>query len=144
MTDPTDGPGGVPGLSAATAEGGGLALEAVPHPSGPVALHAVGDVDVATAPFLAEQVGAWFSAAPRIVLDLSAVGFLGSAGIAALLDCHRDAAAAGVVLELYCGAARQVRRVLQVTGTCEHLRVLDPHPPPEGPGGHAPLFPVPD
>ena len=65
--------------------GGGLALEAVPHPSGPVALHAVGDVDVATAPFLAEQVGAWFAAAPRIVLDLSAVGFLGSAGIAALL-----------------------------------------------------------
>ncbi|WP_224393121.1 STAS domain-containing protein [Pseudonocardia sp. ICBG1293] len=144
MTDPTGGPGGVPGLSAATTVGGGLALEAVPHPSGPVALHAVGEVDAATAPFLAEQVGAWLAAAPRIVLDLSGVGYLASAGIAVLLDCHRAAVAAGVVLELYCGGARRVRRVLQVTGTCEHLRVLDPHPPPETPGSRAPLFPVPD
>ncbi|WP_082375196.1 STAS domain-containing protein [Pseudonocardia sp. HH130629-09] len=144
MTDPTEGAGGVPGLSAATEEGGGLTLEAVPHPSGPVALHVVGDVDLATAPFLAEQVGDWLAASPRVVLDLSGVGVFASAGISVLLDCQHAAVAAGVVLELYCGAARQVRRVLQVTGTCEHLRVLDPHPPPETPDGRAPLFPVPD
>ncbi|MEJ8280962.1 STAS domain-containing protein [Pseudonocardia spirodelae] len=143
MTERTDGPGGVPGLSARTADGGGLAVEAVPHPAGPVALHVRGEIDAATAGFLADQVDAWCAAAPRIVLDLSAVRFLGSAGVAALLACRRSAVDAGVELELFCGVSRAVRRVLQVTGTLEHLAVIDPHPP-GAPGDPPPVYPVPD
>lgn len=133
----------MPGLSAATAEGGGLTLEAVPHPSGPVALHAVGDVDLATAPFLAEQVGDWLAASPRIVLDLSGVGVFPRPGSRCCSTASTTPSRPG-----WCWAVlrrgRQVRRVLQGTGTCEHLRVLDPHPPSETPDGRAPLFPVPD
>ncbi|MFP5022172.1 STAS domain-containing protein [Pseudonocardia phyllosphaerae] len=139
MTERTDGPGGMPdpgGVSDAT---GALALEAVPHPSGPVMVHASGEVDTVTAPFLAEQLQGWIAAAPKIVLDLSRVSFIGSAGLSVLLEGHAEAERNGVGLQLACGEARQVRRLLQITGTLEHLDVVDPIPQEV-----TPLFAVPD
>jgi anti-sigma B factor antagonist len=145
MTGPTVGPCGVPPPAASSTDGSGaLALEPVPHPSGPVLLHATGEIDMVTAPFLLEQLRGWFATAPRVLLDLSAVTFLGSVGLSALLEAHRDALAGDVVLQLTCGDARQVRRVLQITGTMEHLDVMDPVPPATATGGAPPaLFPVP-
>ncbi|MBN9738285.1 MULTISPECIES: STAS domain-containing protein [unclassified Pseudonocardia] len=139
MTEGTDGRTGVPGPTSAT-----LVLEPVPHPSGPVLLRATGEIDDVTAADLAEHLVAWFGAAPRVVLDLSGVSFLGSPGLSVLLAAHRDAAAGGVTFQLRCGDARQVRRVLQTTGTLEYLDVLDRIPAGgAGRAPHAALFAVP-
>lgn len=143
MRGPTDGPG----FSATSDGSGALTLDAVPHPAGPVLVHARGEIDTVTAPFLSEQLRGWFAAAPRVVLDLSRVSFLGSAGLSALLAGTAEADAAGVLFQLACGEARQVRRVLQITGTLEHLDVVDRIPPgaADGPGGRSGrLFAVPD
>lgn len=140
------GPTGGTGFPAAADGTGALVLEAVPHPAGPVLVHARGEIDTVTAPFLSDQLRGWFAAAPRVVLDLSRVSFLGSAGLSVLLEGTAEADAAGVSFQLACGEARQVRRVLQVTGTLEHLDVVDRIPPggPDRPGGGARLFAVPD
>ncbi|MEQ3553048.1 STAS domain-containing protein [Pseudonocardia nematodicida] len=134
----------VPGWSVGTDGTGALRLEAVPHPSGPVLVHADGEVDTVTAPFLSGQLHEWVAAAPRVVLDLSRVTFLGSAGLAVLLDSHLWATRAGVAFQVVCGEARQVRRVLQVTGTLEHLDVLDRILPGTTAGERPPLFAVPE
>lgn len=143
MSGWTGGPGGAPGPARASDATGALELEAVPHPSGTVLLHATGEIDTVTAPFLVEQLRAWFAVAPRVVLNLSRVVFLGSAGLSALVAAGAQARDAGAHLQLSCGEARHVRRVLQVTGTLRHLDVLDPVPPRTA-GRRAPLYAVPD
>jgi len=58
----------------------------------------------------------------RLVLDLSGVVALDSAGIGAIVQCEKAAAAQGVVLKLALGSAAQPRRALALT----HLdRVFD-------------------
>lgn len=146
MTERSDGPGEPPGVGRVGDDSGALVLDAVPHPAGPVLVHASGEIDTVTAPFLDDRLRAWGAGASRVVLDLSRVSFLGSAGLSVLCDRAAEAGRGGVRFEVVCGAALQVRRVLQITGTMEHLVVLDPVPPGTGrPGGRrAALFAVPD
>lgn len=134
-----DGPG-VPG--AATRRHGALRLESVEHPSGAVVLHASGEIDTATAPELGAEVGTWCDTAPQVLLDLSGVTFLGSAGLSELL-ATRDLIGDGTRLQLRCGSSRAVRRALQVTGTMELFDVVDRIP--EDPDATSrTLFSVPD
>jgi anti-sigma B factor antagonist len=73
-----------------------------------------GELDIATAGAFRD---ALCSLAPaslgRIVVDLRAVSFMDSSGVAALLNEHRHLEAAGVVLVI-AGASRPVRSVLRV------------------------------
>ena len=55
-----------------------------------------------------------------VVIDLSAVDFLDSSGIAMLLKGRLDADAGGVAYRVT-GAADMVRRVLELTGVWAHL-----------------------
>ncbi|RZT86916.1 anti-anti-sigma factor [Pseudonocardia sediminis] len=122
---------------------GALSVTARPHPAGTVVLHARGEIDTATAPFLAEQIASTLAGASGLLLDLGGVSFLASAGLAALISARDEAAAAGVGFQLACGDSRSARRALQVTGTLELFDVVDPTPG-ETTSSSTPIFSVPD
>ena len=79
-----------------------------------VVVAARGDVDAARVP----RVLAALTDSPskRVVLDLSRVTFLGSHGLAMLVDISARAAARGVVFRLVVGDRHTVIRALEVTG----------------------------
>ncbi len=143
MADPSDdGPGdpAAPGEPAPRSRA--LKLEPVEHPSGAVVLHATGEIDSDTAAELGAEVGTWCDTAPRVLLDLSGITFLGSAGLSTLLET-RDMLDGATLLQLRCGSSRAVRRALQVTGTMELFDVVD-RIPEEHDAPTRTLFPVPD
>ncbi|HLV80647.1 MAG TPA: STAS domain-containing protein [Chthonomonadaceae bacterium] len=51
---------------------------------------------------------------PKVLLDMSALSFLDSAGLGALLSCLRRLSGAGGDMKL-CGVSRPVRSVFQIT-----------------------------
>ena len=80
------------------------------------ALTVRGDLDIATAPRLAEAVESQLSQQPQsLVVDLSHTTFLDSSGARELARVARRAAAAGVALEVVCPRAnRPVRLVVDL------------------------------
>jgi anti-sigma B factor antagonist len=93
--------------------------------AGVVTLVAVGEVDMFTASLLGSSIRSQLEGQPReLVLDLSAVEFLGSAGLAALVDAQKLARDRNVGLRLI-AATRAVIRPLQVTGLIELFTVVD-------------------
>ena len=78
-------------------------------------LHVTGELDMLGAPILSECVAeilrAW---PPTLIVDLTKVGFLGSAGLAALIEARQRA---GTRTQLrIVASARSTLRPLQVTG----------------------------
>jgi anti-sigma B factor antagonist len=80
-----------------------------------VRLAVVGELDVATAPALADSVAVALDADRRVVLDLGRLTFIDAAGLGALVAAHRYAADRGAVLELVAVPAR-ARRLFAITG----------------------------
>jgi len=97
------------GLSVATDRSGGVAVVTV-----------TGDLDLATGPRLDEEIRAAVKDATEVVVDLSEVRFLDSAGIASLVRGRKAAEARGVAYRVD-GAAGMVRQVLELTGILGHL-----------------------
>ena len=79
-----------------------------------------GDVDIATAPQVAEYLVA-FTDGP-VTVDLSEVSFLDSSGMHALLAAHRHLERRDSCLTIR-GATPIVRRVLQISGLDQLLNV---------------------
>ncbi|MEU4674821.1 STAS domain-containing protein [Amycolatopsis sp. NPDC023774] len=78
-----------------------------------VMVRVAGDLDAASAPRLRELLDARLRSTVRaVVLDLSAVTFLGTAGLRALERAHLLASELGVRFAVHAGEARQVRRAL--------------------------------
>jgi anti-anti-sigma factor len=99
-----------------------------------VVVRAVGEVDLVSAPSLSTQLrlaeAVVVPPAP-VILDLSGVTFIGSAGLSVLLD-HRDRCAElGTRLQVVGG--RLVTRVLAVSGLAQALPVI-PAPRDNTPG----------
>ncbi|SFI97800.1 anti-anti-sigma factor [Amycolatopsis sacchari] len=93
-----------------------------PRP-GVVVVEANGEIDAATAPQLTTALEpVWASAPGRVVLDLSRVTFLGTAGLGALLRAADHADTAEVVLRLV-GGTRCVDRAVEVAGLGARLPV---------------------
>ena len=83
---------------------------------GTVIVAAVGEVDAFTAPPLRRLIDAQLERRPqKLVLDLSGIRFLGSAGLAVLVETHKAAGARDTTLHLR-GTNRAVIRPLEVTG----------------------------
>jgi anti-sigma B factor antagonist len=83
---------------------------------GAVTVSVAGEVDTFTAPTLRSAVDAELvRRPPELVLDLRGVRFLGSAGLAALVETQKSADARGIVLRLI-ATTRPVTRPLEVTG----------------------------
>lgn len=89
-------------------------------------LVASGEVDMRTAPALAEQVTRHFAEPGRrpLVFDLTRVGFFGSAGLEVLAQAHEQAIARDMATWVV-APTRVVSRPLQITGLDALLNVVD-------------------
>lgn len=82
-----------------------------------------GEVDCSTAPQLTSCIDSLLAAAPReVVVDLTEVTFLDSAGLHALVTAHAGAERAGARLRVLV-ATRAALRPIQVTGLWDVLGV---------------------
>ncbi|GAB2993901.1 STAS domain-containing protein [Amycolatopsis acidiphila] len=91
-----------------------------PEP-GSLVVEVDGEVDAASAPELSVALEpVWAAVSTRVVLDLSRVTFLGTAGLAELLRAADRADAAGVALRLV-GGTRCVDRAIEVAGLAGRL-----------------------
>ena len=109
-------------------------FDVVTHGTDATVVHVVGEIDTLTAPVLRAQLDEHISAVPLLVLDLSDVTFLGSAGLAVLVAAKDAADARGHTLRLVCGS-RIVIRALEATGLLTLFDVADGVP--EALGSHA-------
>lgn len=78
-------------------------------------LQASGEIDILSAPALRSALLPALESAERVVLDLSGVSFLGSSGLAVLVEARDQAQQGGRTLRLVC-SSRIVLRALEATG----------------------------
>lgn len=82
---------------------------------GVVVLHVAGEVDLLTAAALGEHIRAHLDPSRVLVLDLSGVSFLGSAGLAEIVSTSQEGTESGSRLMLV-ATSRAVLRPMEVTG----------------------------
>ncbi len=87
-----------------------------------------GEVDMATAPELAEAIAAVNDSVRRVVVDLAEVTFLDSSGLNALVHAQRGLAKQQIGFRVVSPADRVVRRVLEITQLEAPLGVVDSLP----------------
>jgi anti-sigma B factor antagonist len=115
------------GLAGGPAGGLSIVVEAVNGRA--VVLHLAGELDMVTAPGFAEQVQYHVTERDQdgrsmsVVLDLSGVTFLGSAGLAVLAQARNLALARAVNVQVV-AASRTVLRPMEVTGLDKVLTVV--------------------
>jgi anti-sigma B factor antagonist len=90
-------------------------------------LHVVGEIDTLTAPLLRAQLDGQIAGVPLLVLDLSEVTFLGSAGLAVLVAAKDEAETRDHRLRIVPGS-RIVVRALQATGLLGIFDIADDVP----------------
>ena len=93
---------------------GDFDVELVPLPDGAIAVRIVGELDMATAPTLAERIAS-IGAASRLVIDLTSCTFLDSAALRSLMAVARDWKAAESPLALV-ASDPGILRILEITG----------------------------
>lgn len=106
---------------------GDLVVSVASPVRGITVLHVSGDIDMLTAPMLVEHVRTQLSGGQplrSLVIDLTDVTFLGSAGIAVLAETHHMATGAAVAVRVV-APSRTVLRPLQVTGVDQLLTIVD-------------------
>jgi anti-sigma B factor antagonist len=118
---------GEPPVDEAGEVGEVVRFDVVKHGSEATVVHVVGEIDTLTAPVLRAQLDEHVPAVPLLVLDLSDVTFLGSAGLAVLVAAKDAADARGHRLRLVCGS-RIVTRALEATGLLSLFDVADDVP----------------
>ena len=92
---------------------------------GVVTVTVVGEVDTFTAPVLRSSLDTQLEQSPReLVIDLSGVQFLGSAGLAVLVETQKAARSRDVDLRLI-ATTRAVTRPLEVTGLIDLFTIAD-------------------
>ena len=92
---------------------------------GTVTVTVVGEVDTFTAPVLRSALDTQLEQSPNeLVIDLSGVQFLGSAGLAVLVETQKSARSRDVGLRLI-AATRAVTRPLEVTGLIDLFTIAD-------------------
>jgi anti-sigma B factor antagonist len=91
-----------------------------------VTLVVAGEIDRSTAEQFGSDLKNLIAAAHSpAVIDLSAVVFMDSSGLTALMVASKSAAATGVDLVVVAPRGRAVRRVLDVSGLSDHLDVRE-------------------
>lgn len=90
-----------------------------------VVVEATGEVDLDTAPRLREAIAVALDEAAdgACVVDLTGVTYLGSAGLTALVDATREAAARQEPLRIVVDANRPVIRPIEITGLDQVLNL---------------------
>jgi anti-sigma B factor antagonist len=96
------------------------------HASGDVTIiEATGEMDMATAPQLREEIIDLVTAGPRrVLLDVSRVSFLDSSGLSVLVGGLKRLREHGATLELV-GPQERVLKVLRITGLTKTFTIFD-------------------
>jgi anti-sigma B factor antagonist len=90
-----------------------------------VVVAAAGEIDLATADDLARVVQAAFELHPgTVVIDLTDVQFLASAGLSVLIEAERAAHETGRLLSVVVGEHHSVARSLAISGLADHLTLF--------------------
>ena len=90
---------------------------------GGVIIAVAGEIDLLTADELTEALAAEVARQALVVVDLTAVSFLSSSGLAALALAHRAAVEADHVLRIVAGN-RVTLRPIQITGLADEIEVF--------------------
>ena len=102
-----------------------ITLSTATGEDGTVTVTVVGEVDTFTAPVLRSSLDSQLEQSPKaLVIDLSGVQFLGSAGLAVLVETQKSARAKDVDLRLI-ATTRAVTRPLEVTGLIDLFTIAD-------------------
>jgi anti-sigma B factor antagonist len=101
-----------------------IRFDVVDHGNGLRVLHAVGELDTLTSPLLQARVAEQLAEARSLVIDLSEITFLGSAGLAVLVGAKDDADSRNCRLWLVPGS-RIAKRALEATGLLTLFQVAD-------------------
>ena len=119
---------GQPDVSSDTAEApfdDVITLSTQTGDDGAVTVTVVGEVDTFTAPVLRSSLDSQLEQSPReLIIDLSGVQFLGSAGLAVLVETQKAARSRDVDLRLI-ATTRAVTRPLEVTGLIDLFTIAD-------------------
>ena len=99
-----------------------IGIDVVPIDAG-VIVAVAGEIDLLTADQLREALEAEVVRRELVVVDLTAVEFLSSSGLAALALAHRAAVEAGRELRLVAGN-RVTLRPIQITGMADEMGVF--------------------
>jgi anti-sigma B factor antagonist len=126
-TDPSTGSAGFEDAADDDEIGEVVRFDGVQHGDMPAVRHVVGEIDTLTAPLMRAQLEHQVPAVPLLVLDLTEVTFLGSAGLAVLVAAKDDAEERQHRLRLVPGS-RIVVRALQATGLLTIFDVVDSVP----------------
>lgn len=89
-----------------------------------VVLALSGELDLATAPVVEDELRRADASQDLIVLDLRHLTFMDSTGIRTLVAADRRARERGAALVIVQGS-RQVRRLFELSGLTDHLQVVD-------------------
>jgi anti-sigma B factor antagonist len=95
--------------------------------SGRVCITVGGELDLANAPALRAALESELSVGKRVLLDLSAVTFIDSSGLAAIVQASNGARDADAQLELAAEMCQQARRLMELTGVLPLLSLVDGH-----------------
>lgn len=99
----------------------GLSVLVEPHGDA-VVLDVAGEIDLATAPQLGESINAAMEQRPEtLVVDLSRVDFLASAGMAVLIGCHQQAK--GNLRFRIVATGSATFRPMELTGMTEEISI---------------------
>jgi anti-sigma B factor antagonist len=101
-----------------------IRFDVVGHGDGVRVMHVVGEIDTLTAPVLRERVNEQLAQVSLLVLDLTDVTFLGSAGLAVLVAAKDEADQRKCRLRLVPGS-RIVSRALEATGLLALFEIAD-------------------
>lgn len=97
--------------------------------SSSIQLHVAGEVDMAAAPVVMDAIlGAALSQpTTEVHVDLGAVSFIDSMGLAALIEAHRRLQDQGVRLQ-FASVSSNVLNLLEITGTADYLGIVCAEP----------------
>jgi anti-anti-sigma factor len=101
-----------------------LQISIEPERSGAVVAHVSGDLDLYTSGLLHERLWPHLEHTAVVVIDLTGVSFLGSAGLAELVAAQDAATRNGVRIRLV-AAGHTVLRPLEVTGLRSTFELFD-------------------
>lgn len=101
-----------------------MSVSVTSSPGGAAVVTVTGEVDLGTAPQIADHVDPLWATTDRVVVDLTEVTFLGSAGIAQLLRANAAAAENGAALVLV-AKQRPVLRTLEIAGLLPTFTVFE-------------------
>jgi anti-anti-sigma factor len=92
---------------------------------GIVRVHAVGELDLATVPELKGVLRTELTSGENVTLDLSALEFIDSSGLQAILAALKEAASLPGALTISSSIPPQVHRLLEIAGVLDALPFVD-------------------